>query len=572
MEKAETYPHLLGSQLWQPALDKYAEATGLTVELYDVGGNRVLVSSHLTPLLALFREHGYDPGLFGDCARLQLKDTPYGARGTARPTVCRAEPLGLAVIGTSLVLEGRIVGAAVAGYVLLDFANVSATQRCAKTSGVAFERLWNLTRGQPPVPERRLMLHGELLQVLGNTLLQENHRTRQYEETVDQLKAAAAAKDEFLAVLSHELRSPLAAIAGWAGVLKMSESREHSRRAAEAIERNVGLQSRMVEDLLDVNRISSGNVTLKSGTHKLQALVGAALEAIARDVEVKSIRLQLVAAEEPLFVEGDSDRVQQVFRNIFSNAVKFTPPEGVIRVAVKREADRACVVVSDSGIGITLEFLPFVFDIFRQQERGTRREYSGLGIGLALVKRLVELQKGTVRIDSAGEGRGTEVTVEFPVAEVPALKTAHLETRIAPAALAGLSVLVVEDSEDSRESLRILLQLLGAHVVVARDGREALDMIVKVDPDLVLCDLRMPRMDGFEFMRELNRPSAPAHPPVVAMSGFVSEADREITRKAGFEGHINKPFDEATMIAAVGTVVRQRQERTSTHETQSPLQ
>lgn len=546
--------NLFGSDLWKPALDKYAEVTGLTVELYGVDGKVVLGSTHLTPLVALFRECGSEPGLFAECAGRCLNQTD------TRPAVSVAEQHGLMVVGTSLVLEGIVVGAAVAGYALGQFSQVTAVQRWANSAAVPFDRLWSIARRQAPVPERRLMLHGELLQVLGDALLRENHRTRLYEESAAQLQAAAAAKDEFLAVLSHELRTPLAAIAGWASVLKMSASREHARRAVEAIERNVWLQSRMVEDLLDVNRIATGKVRLDLGTHKLQALIRAALETTAQDIDSKSISLEFVDLGEPLFVEVDSGRLQQVFRNIFSNALKFTPRGGRIRVALSRDADSARVVVADTGVGIAPEFLPFVFDIFRQQEQGTRREYGGLGIGLALVRRLIELHNGTVKIASEGTGRGAEVTVELPLtAETPTFDTAAPSAaQLSPAALAGLSVLVVEDSEDARESLQALLQLLGAKVAVARDGREALDMIAEVDPDLVLCDLRMPRMDGFEFMRELNR--APSdHPPVVAMSGLVSDDDRERTRKAGFESHIKKPFDQATLVAAFGAVVSRRQ-------------
>lgn len=539
---------MFGPHLWQPALDKYAEATGLTVELYGVDGQVVLSSLHLTPLIALFRKHGFEPGLFIECARRCLTQT------NARPAVIVTEN-GLTVVGTSLVLEGEIVGAAVAGYALAEFSNVAAVQHWVKTSGVPFDRLWNIVRGQAPAPERRLVLHGELLQVLGDALLRENLRTRQNEEFVEQLQAAAEAKDEFLAVLSHELRTPLAAIAGWSSVLKMSQSTEHAQRASEAISRNVWLQTRMIEDLLDVSRIASGKVRLELGLHELQSLIRAAVEASAQEVEKKSIHLEFDDLCESVFVEGDSGRLQQVFRNILSNAVKFTPAGGHIRIALSCDPEIARVVVTDTGVGIAPAFMPFVFDIFRQEETGTRREYGGLGIGLALVKRLLGLHKGTVSIASAGSGHGTEVTVELPVAPEASVlgQAAPIEVPISRLALAGLSVLVVEDVADTRESLRVLLQLLGARVTVASDGRAALNMIAAAEVDLVLCDLRMPRMDGFEFMLELNR-IASNHPPVVAMSGLVSDADRARTHKAGFEGHIKKPFDGATVVAAVDAV------------------
>jgi signal transduction histidine kinase/ActR/RegA family two-component response regulator len=549
---------LFGSELWKPALDKYAAVTGLTVQLFGVDGQVVLGSTHLTPLVALFREYGFEPGLFAECARRCVSQTK------DRPAVAVAESHGLTVVGTSLLLEGAIVGAAVGGYALGGFSQVTSVQRWAQTAGVPFNRLWNVVRQQPPVPERRLMLNGELLQVLGDALLRENHRTRQYEDAVVKLEVASAAKDEFLAVLSHELRTPLAPIAGWASILKKSGNLELVHQAAEAIERNAFLQSRMIDELLDMSRVTHGTIQLDLEILDLAASVRAAAEAGAADIAAKVIRLEIADAGEPLLVEADAGRLQQVFANIFSNAVKFTPAGGTIRVSLSGEAGYARVVIADTGKGISPEFLPFVFEIFRQQEEGTRRSHQGLGIGLSLVKKLTELLKGTVSIVSAGAGRGTEVTVRLPLAtEILELDVA---AKPSAGALDGLSVLVVEDAEDARESLRLLLTLLGAKVSVARDGREALDMLLQgARPDVVLCDLLMPRLDGFEFIRELDGRLSPAHPPVIAVSGLASEASRERSWHAGFEGHVKKPYDEAAIVAAVAAALEGRRERSASH-------
>jgi signal transduction histidine kinase/ActR/RegA family two-component response regulator len=413
-------------------------------------------------------------------------------------------------------------------------------------------------RQQPPLPERRLMLHGELLQVLGDALLRENHRTRQHEDALAKLRSAAAAKDEFLAVLSHELRTPLAPIAGWASVLKKTESLDEAHRGAAAIERNAFLQSRMVDELLDMNRIAYGAMKLDLEILDLSASIRAAVEASAHDSVKKGIRLELTETGEPLYVEGDAGRLQQIFTNILTNAVKFTPAGGGIRVSLRREAESALIVVADTGKGITPEFLPYVFDIFRQQERGTDRSHEGLGIGLSLVKKLTELHKGTVNVSSAGRGRGTEVTLRLPLADV------FVEAQDAAApltvTLTGLSVLVVEDADDARESLRNLLQLLGAEVRTARDGQEALDMMLRgPSPDVVLCDLLMPHLDGFEFVRELRSRLLSACPPVIAMSGLASETSRERASRAGFEGHLKKPFNEAGLVSAVQRALAGRQ-------------
>ena len=407
---------LFGSDLWKPALDKYAEATGLSVELFDIDGRGVQGSTHLAPLVALFREFGFEPDLFAECARRCVSQTAH------RPAIATDESHGLMVIGTSLVLEGEIVGAAVAGYALAGFPNVTAVRRWADSAAIPFDRLWDIARRLPPVPARRLMLHGELLQVLGDALLRENYRTRQYEDTVIKLQAASVAKDEFLAVLSHELRTPLAAITGWASVLKKSATLEQMQRAAEAIERNAFLQSRMVDDLLDMSGIAQGAVSLDLEVLELPPLVRAAVESLVQELDKKAIRLDIADAGEPLYVECDAGRLQQVFRNILANAAKFTPAGGSLRISLSRDADQAVVAVADTGKGIAAEFLPFVFDIFRQQEQGPHRALEGLGIGLSLVKKLTELHKGTVSVASAGAGLGTEVTVRLPLAAaIPAL-------------------------------------------------------------------------------------------------------------------------------------------------------
>ena len=271
------------------------------------------------------------------------------------------------------------------------------------------------------------------------------------------------------------MRTPLAPIAGWASVLRTAQNLQRVQQAADAIERNAFLQSRMIDDLLDVTRIAHGTIALEREPLDLSACVRAVLEALGPDIEKKAIRVDLAGAGGRLFVKGDADRLQQVFANILSNAVKFTPSGGSIRVALGRDASAARIVVTDTGRGIAPDFLPFAFELFRQQESGTRREYAGLGIGLALVKKLTELQDGTVTISSAGEGRGTEVAVQFPlVAEPVEADATPAVERPGPTSLAGISMLVVDDVQDAREILQVLLQHLGAQVESAAGGREAL--------------------------------------------------------------------------------------------------
>lgn len=531
---------LFDANVWKPALQKYSAVTRLSVTLYDADERVVCCGSDpSTPFVALFEEYGYAPDILIECARQCLTQVEN------RDPVILAPSYGLAVVGTSLALDGRTVGAAVAGYVLVDFTQAPTIERLAGQAGVPFKRLWAVARQQQPVPQRRLVLHGELLQVLGDTILRENDQTRT-------LKSEIAAKDEFLAVVSHELRTPLTPILGWVRILKEAgDSPAQRRKAADSSERNALLQVKLVDDLLDLNRVIRDKVPLEIGVHDLVDLLRAALDTMAEMAANKKIDMACDCPNESLPVEGDAARLQQIFVNILSNAVKFTPAGGRVRVSVERASQSALVRVLDTGEGIFAKFLPHVFEMFRQQEEGTRRQHSGLGIGLALVKRLVELHGGRVAIASAGEGSGTEVTVRLPVTQraLSVDSTAKLASGEHP--FGDLTILVVEDTEDSLDATRMMLEVLGADVLVARNGAEALDVMATHHPDLVLCDLRMPEMDGFEFLRELCRIEGDHHAPVVAVSGLVSQADHERTQAAGFEGHLHKPFDDTALVTAV---------------------
>jgi signal transduction histidine kinase/CheY-like chemotaxis protein len=531
--------------VWTPALQTYGAVTHLTVEVFNADNALAVGPAPSTPLVDLLERHGYDHGLFTDCARQCLAQAP-GSR-----TVVVASSAGLAVVGTSLILEGVIVGAAVAGYALLDFPQTLLIERLARHANVPMRELWDIARHQQPTTERRLVMYGELLQVLCDTVLRENLRTRQFE-------SATAARDEFLAVLSHELRTPLTPILGWSRMLRTSTD-PAAIRAADVIERNAQLQIKLVEDLLELNRAAQGKIVLDLKVLCLDDVLGAAVEALADTAAEKHITLTLVHAGERICVAADQDRLQQVFRNILSNALKFTPVGGAVAVTLGRDGDWATATIRDTGEGIAPEFIPSMFQMFHQQEEGTRRKHPGLGIGLALVKRLTEAHGGTVALTSEGLDQGTEVIICLPsVAETPeALQHSRDEATIRDE-LSGIRILVVEDVEDAREVARAMFEQLGADVLVAADGQDALNVLQNEEVDIIFCDLRMPNMDGYEFIRALRHRCDGPQPPVIAISGQASSGDHLRTHAAGFDGHIDKPFVDTDLLVAVSAVRARR--------------
>jgi signal transduction histidine kinase/ActR/RegA family two-component response regulator len=553
MTALDANDQLFDARVWRPALTKFGAVSHLTVTIYDADGHARCCDPEVpTSLFELFQRHDFTPGIKLECARACLSQDAEQAAPVVR------ESYGLAAVGAPLVLEGQIIGAAVGGYALVDFCQSTTIAALARQAGIPFRTLWALAREQQPVPQRRLTLHGELLQVLGETILREGHRTQQYEETAARLATEASIKDEFLAVLSHELRTPLTPILGWVRILEEAGDNPSTRaKAAQSIKRNALLQIKLVDDLLDLNRVAHDKIPLDVAVHDLSDLMRSTIDTVSESAGAKHIEMDLLDSTTALHVEGDAGRLQQVFGNVLANAIKFTPPDGVVHVTIDREDDAAVVRFSDTGEGIPAAFLPHVFDMFRQEE-GTRQRHSGLGIGLALVKRLVEMHKGRVDVESAGTGQGTRVTIRLPLSNGAGDAHPPGQSNRAGRALATLIILVVEDTEDVLDATREMLDMLGAQVLVARNGREALDILAGGHVDLVMCDLRMPVMDGFEFMRELSRTAGTDAPPVVAMTGLASASDRERTRAAGFADHLKKPFDDAALTSIVRSALEPR--------------
>jgi signal transduction histidine kinase/CheY-like chemotaxis protein len=370
-------------------------------------------------------------------------------------------------------------------------------------------------------------------------------------------------KDEFLATLSHELRTPLNAILGWAQVLRQpGADAEEVASGMEVIERNARLQAQLIEDLLDMSRIISGKIRLDLHPLDPAAVVDAAMETVRPAAAAKSIRL-VKATETDVgggTLRGDAARLQQVLWNLISNAVKFTPPGGSVTVTVRRDHDAVEFEVADTGEGIRAEFLPHLFERFRQADASTGRRHGGLGLGLAIAKQLVELHGGSVRAASDGEGAGATFTVRLPTHRVPQPPEAP---PVAPAAgmapsrevLAGVSVLVVDDDADARVLVKRLLHQYQADVATAGSGQEALDLLGRSRPDVLVSDIAMPGMDGYELVRRVHLEHGNGSaPPSAALTAFAGAEDRARALAAGFRAHISKPVDPAELVSVVAAL------------------
>jgi PAS domain S-box-containing protein len=372
-------------------------------------------------------------------------------------------------------------------------------------------------------------------------------------------------KDEFLATMSHELRTPLQAILGWARLLRES-GLEQARleRGLDTIERNARLQVQLVEEILDASRVVTGKMRLEWRAVSMDDVLQAALDTARPMAEAKGVSLSAQFARAPLTAMGDAERLQQVFWNLVSNAVKFTPRGGHVKVALRSEAEAAVVTVEDDGAGITADFLPHVFDRFRQADSSTTRAHGGLGLGLAIVKHLTELHGGTVEAHSAGAGRGARFVVRLPVRLQMIHPTVAARPPADPAAppprLDGLRVLVVDDEEDTRELLGIVLRTQGALVTQAASVREALAALADGLVDVLVSDIGMPGEDGYSLMGQVRALPAEhgARVPSVALTAYAREEDRRKALAAGFQRHLPKPIEPGELIRIVASVSSRR--------------
>jgi len=369
------------------------------------------------------------------------------------------------------------------------------------------------------------------------------------------LREADRQKDEFLATLAHELRNPLAPICAAAELLKHAKTLEPELRAATTIlDRQARHMRHLVDDLLDMSRITSGRIRLQPEPIELAELLQGVLATYRQSAETTRHRLTLTTAASPVYVGGDRVRLTQIFTNILQNAVKYTPPGGQVEITLRREGLQAIVSVRDNGVGIPTEMLEYVFEPFAQLDRSFEPADGGVGIGLTLAKKLIELHHGGIQARSAGRGKGTEFLIHLPVtaAAAPAKRTPAPE-RHSDVSLSR-RVLIADDNHDAAVSLSMLLQSLGHDTRIVHDGIEALEEAELFRPEVVLLDIGMPRLNGYETARRIRSRAWAAHTQIVAVTGWGQETDRHRAREAGFHRHLVKPVDLDALIDIMARV------------------
>lgn len=450
--------------------------------------------------------------------------------------------------------------------------------RTAAEQGLSASELWLLQKDGTPffascIISRAIDASGH---VIGFTFVlqdrtewrraqEEHHALLETERKVRQdAEQASRLKDEFLATLSHELRSPLNAIVGWVHIARRhAGDNPELTRSLDTIERNVRAQTQIVNDLLDMSRIMTGQVRLDLQTVDLRDAVWNAVETVRPAAEAKRVRLEKSLESSIGWTKVDPARLQQVLWNLLVNAVKFTPPGGRVRVALQRANSHAEIVIEDSGVGIAPNFLPHVFDRFRQADSSTTRRHGGLGLGLSIVKSLVELHGGSVKAASPGEGLGATFTVALPIVSTHG-EDVHIDSRQrfthdldALPRLSKVSVLVVDDEADSLLFFGRLLEECGAHVLLAVDAEQAMDMLRSESVDILISDIGMAGADGYQLIQQLRAlpDERVSSIPAVAVTAYARAEDRRRLLLAGYQMHISKPVEPQELVAGIASLI-----------------
>lgn len=422
---------------------------------------------------------------------------------------------------------------------------------------------WQLVRGFPLKDEQGCVVKwfGTCTDINEQKqILQERAHLLELEQTARaRAETANRVKDQFLAILSHELRTPLNAILGWSQLLQaQSFNQAKTSEALATIERNAKLQVRLIEDLLDTSKILQGKFTLNITSINLPSIVLSALDTMRLALETKSIQVNTIFAPNVGKILGDSTRLQQVVWNLLSNAVKFTPQGGNIEVEIRQANGYAQIIVRDTGKGISPEFLPYAFDYFQQADSSSVRKFGGLGLGLAIVRNIIEIHGGIVTAESPGEEKGSTFTISLPLRQdqSPSMPDAETQSSLSiPESLPldGVQVLIVEDDADSQDFVVFVLQQEGAEAIAVSSGFEALQVLLQTKPDVLVSDISMPDMDGYMLIRQVRSltPEAGGTIPAIAVTAHASDDDQQKALQAGYQIHLSKPLNPEKLVASI---------------------
>jgi NO-binding membrane sensor protein with MHYT domain/CheY-like chemotaxis protein len=567
-----------GLVLWQVSRAELGwKRLGVSAVLMGIGINAM----HYTGMAAMRMEPGivYDPRLFALSVAIAIAASSL-ALWIAFHLRHNVPHVWLPRIGAAVVMGAAIVGMHYTGMAAASFPLDSVCT--AASRGVNQDGLATLVviatfcvLGFALLASRfdaRLEANARVLQISQATAAERQDLLTRERAARDEAERLSALKDEFLATLSHELRTPLNAVLGWAAMLQRGVKDEETfRRGLETIERNARAQGQLIDDLLDMSRIISGTLRLDVQLIEPDKVIEAALGTVHPAAVAKRIDLRVDLARGPdekrLTVLGDPGRLQQVMWNLLSNAVKFTPTGGTVQVMLGLDGQDVVIRVADSGIGISPDFLPHVFDRFRQQDASITRKHGGLGLGLSIARQLVELHGGTIGVSSPGAQAGTTFTLRLPLAEAEeaAKPSAPAASGTAPQAvqdgdLAGIKVLLVDDAEDTLDVLQQILQHSGATILAANSAGSALALLEREQPDVIVSDIGMPEIDGFELIRRIRRRSAGAGGavPAIALTAFTRQDDRNKAMLAGFTDYLAKPVEPGALVAHIAHAVGQR--------------
>lgn len=555
---------------WSSVLERAARGTGLAVALADVAGTLKGACHNAQPVWSIARESvPPEPGECPFCLLSPWPCTAPAAALAANEPVLVADQAKLAHVAIPLVLQGHALGVLLAGQVFEQFPEQLPIEGVARRFGVSPQSLWQVARRQGPFGRERLRTCGELLATVASSFLQSrlgviNERWRAAQtlalsrdvaehqrltaalrKSESLLRNADRRKDEFLAMLAHELRNPLAPISTALEIVrtKIGDEPQVSRPIA-IMQRQVAHMVRLLDDLLEVSRVSRGKIELRREPSDLASIVQHGVETARPLFERKRQNLIVSVADEPIHVDGDPNRLAQVVGNLLNNASKFTSDGGNTSISLSAEKGRAVIRVSDDGIGIDEQQLMSIFELFVQVDTSIERSQGGLGIGLALVRKLVEMHGGSVAAESAGVGQGTTFVVELPMIAAPMLEASK------PAAASRTPprrILVVDDNPDSVDSLAALLASSGHEVHIARDGLQAVETALRLRPEIILLDIGLPLLSGLDAARRIRVEQGDACPVLIALTGFGQEKDRRRSEEAGFDAHMVKPVDYALL-------------------------